>query len=85
METPDGDCAVAPLKAQSVLYVPPCWAHRSVNTSLTDDLVTFFVYPAHAGHDYGSIEERGFRKIVVDHNGTPTILDNPSWKSQDTK
>jgi glucose-6-phosphate isomerase len=85
METPDGDCAVEPLKAQSVLYVPPCWAHRSVNTSLTDDLVTFFVYPAHAGHDYGSIEERGFRKIVVDHNGTPTILDNPSWKSQDTK
>ena len=79
METPEGDWAVEPLRPQSVLYVPPRWAHRSVNTSLTEDLVTFFVYPGDAGHDYGSIELQGFRKLVLQRGGTPQIVDNPRW------
>lgn len=79
METPEGEWAVEPLHPNSVLYVPPRWAHRSVNTSLTEDLVTFFVYPGHAGHDYGTIETQGFRKLVVERNGVPTIIDNPRW------
>lgn len=79
METPEGEWAVEPLRPNSVLYVPPRWAHRSVNTSLTEDLVTFFVYPGHAGHDYGTIETQGFRKLVVERNGVPTIIDNPRW------
>jgi len=79
METPEGDWAVEPLRPQSVLYVPPRWAHRSVNTSLTEDLVTFFVYPGDAGHDYGSIELQGFRKLVLQHGGKPQIVDNPRW------
>ena len=37
------------------------WAHRSVCTSRQEDLVTFFAYPANAGHDYGTIERQGFR------------------------
>lgn len=79
METPEGDWSVEPLKPGSVLYVPPRWAHRSVNTSLTEDLVTFFVYPGNAGHDYGSIEEQGYRKLVVERNGKAEIVDNPRW------
>jgi glucose-6-phosphate isomerase len=79
METPEGDWAVEPLRPQSVLYVPPRWAHRSVNTSLTEDLVTFFVYPGDAGHDYGSIELQGFRKLVLQRGGKPQIVDNPRW------
>jgi len=79
METPEGDWAVEPLRPQSVLYVPPRWAHRSVNTSLTEDLVTFFVYPGDAGHDYGSIELQGFRKLVLSRCGKPQIVDNPRW------
>lgn len=79
METPEGDWAVEPLRPQSVLYVPPRWAHRSVNTSLTEDLVTFFVYPGNAGHDYGSIELQGFRKLVLQRGGKPQIVDNPRW------
>lgn len=85
MQTPDGDFAAEPLKPQSVLYVPPCWAHRSVNTSLTSDLVTFFIYPANAGHDYGSIAAHGFCKVVVSHNGKPQVVDNPLWKPQDAR
>ena len=79
METPEGEWAVEPLRSNSVLYVPPRWAHRSVNTSLTEDFVTFFVYPGNAGHDYGTIETQGFRKLIVDRAGRPEIIDNPRW------
>jgi glucose-6-phosphate isomerase len=79
METPEGDWAVESLHPNSVLYVPPRWAHRSVNTGLNEDLVTFFVYPGNAGHDYGTIETQGFRKLVVERSGRPTIIDNPRW------
>ena len=80
METPEGDVAVEEMAPGRVLYVPPRWAHRSVNTG-TEDLITFFVCPGNAGHDYGSIEERGFRKIVVERNGEPVVVDNPRWNS----
>ena len=79
METPEGDSAVENLEPGKVLYVPPRWAHRSVNTSLDQDLVTFFIYPAHAGHDYGSIEVQGFRKLVIYENDQIKIIDNPNW------
>lgn len=79
METPEGDWAVEPLRPNSVLYVPPRWAHRSVNTGLDEDLVTFFVYPGDAGHDYGTIETQGFCKLVVERDGQPAIIDNPRW------
>jgi glucose-6-phosphate isomerase len=79
METPEGDWAVEPLLPQTVLYVPPRWAHRSVNAGLSEDLVSFFLYPANAGHDYNSIEKQGFRKLVVERNGSPAIIDNPRW------
>ena len=81
METPEGEWSVAELSPGKVLYVPPRWAHRSVNTSANEDLVTFFVYPGYAGHDYGTIEDQGFRKLVVEENGHPKVVDNPRWHS----
>lgn len=80
METPEGEAAVEALAPGKVLYVPPRWAHRSVCTSRDTDLVTFFVYPGNAGHDYGTIEKQGFRKLVVDGPGGIEIVDNPRWK-----
>lgn len=81
METPEGDWAVEELRPGRVLYVPPRWAHRSVNTGRTDDLVTFFVYPGNAGHDYRTIATRGFRKRVVEREGRRCVVDNPRWGS----
>lgn len=78
METPEGEWAVEDLSPGRVLYVPPRWAHRSVNTG-DDDLITFFAYPGHAGHDYGTIEQQGFRKLVIERDGLPEIVDNPRW------
>ena len=85
METPLGDWSVEELRPGRVLYVPPCWAHRSVNTGATEDLVTFFIYPGNAGHDYGTIEQHGFRKLVVEVNGRPEIIDNPRWRSPENR
>ena len=50
MEDPEGNTCVEALAPGKVLYVPPRWAHRSVCTSRQEDLVTFFAYPANAGH-----------------------------------
>lgn len=81
METPEGDWAVEPLEPNKVLYVPPRWAHRSVNTGSDEDLVTFFAYPGNAGHDYGTIETQGFRKLIKEVDGEMQIVDNPKWKA----
>ncbi len=80
METPEGDWAVEELSPGKVLYVLPRWAHRSVNACLDEDLITFFIYPGNAGHDYGTIEQQGFRKLVVERDGAPAIVDNPRWQ-----
>ena len=79
METPEGETAVEPLRLGSVLYVTPRWAHRSVCTSRQEDLVVFFAYPGNAGHDYGTIEKQGFRKLVVESKEGIEIIDNPRW------
>ena len=80
METPEGEWAVEDLYPGRVLQVPPRWAHRSVNVGADRDLITFYVYPADAGHDYGTIERQGFRKLVVERDGRPAVVDNPRWR-----
>jgi len=83
METPEGDWAVEELQPGAVLYVPPRWAHRSVNTGWDTDLITLFAYPGNAGHDYGAIERQGFRKLVVEAAGHPRVIDNHGWLAPD--
>lgn len=81
METPEGDWNVQELRPGQVIYVLPRWAHRTINTSLTEDLIFFFAYPGHSGHDYRTIEQQGFRKLVVERDNTPAVIDNPRWSS----
>jgi glucose-6-phosphate isomerase len=56
-----------------LVYVPPSWAHRSVNTG-AEPLVSFCVYPAEAGHNYGDIEDQGFPKRVLRVKGEPQLV-----------
>jgi glucose-6-phosphate isomerase, archaeal len=79
MESPEGDFEAQPLTPGRAVYVPRRYAHRSVNTSSTEPLITFFAFPGHAGHDYGTIETQGFRKLVVERDGKPEFVDNPRW------
>ena len=44
LETEKGDWAAEEFEPGRVVYAPPCWAHRSINTG-TEDLVVFFAYP----------------------------------------
>ncbi len=69
MMTPDGEWNAQPVARDRMVYVPPYWAHRSVNTG-DDALSTFFVYPADSGHNYGTIETEGFVKRIFDENGS---------------
>jgi glucose-6-phosphate isomerase len=57
-----------------MVYVPPFWAHRSINTGNVEPLVSFCVYPAEAGHNYGDIATEGFpKRIVAGADGQPLI------------
>ncbi len=79
MENPEGDVQWAQFVPGQAVYVPRRYAHRSINTSDSEPLITFFSFPGHAGHDYGTIEEKGFRKLCIDSDGVPTFVDNPKW------
>lgn len=79
MENPEGDWDIQYFTPGQAVYVPPRYAHRSINLG-NDPLVTFFTFRADAGHDYGTIETKGYRKLVVEKDGKPAIIDNPKWK-----
>ena len=80
METPEGETSVEdslsgkdPIRT-TALGAPVCMYLQQ------EDLVTFFAYPANAGHDYGTIERLGFRKLVLDGANGPEIVDNPRYR-----
>jgi glucose-6-phosphate isomerase len=80
LESPEGDWSAQELSAGKMVYVPPRYAHRSINVDAKDPLVTFFTFRGDAGHDYGTIETKGYRKLLVEKDGKPQIIDNPKWK-----
>ena len=78
MENPEGDWDYQELTPGKVVYVPKEWAHRSINIG-NEPFTTFYVFRADAGHDYKTIETKGFRKRVIEMDGKPEIVDNPKW------
>jgi len=70
--TEDGDSAATPMEHGTVAYVPPHWAHRTVNTG-DEPFVFFAVYPGQAGHDYGSIEKTGFAQRLLRTSQGPEL------------
>lgn len=79
LENPEGDWSAQPLSPGMTVYVPPRYAHRSINTGNVP-MVTIFCFRGDAGHDYGTIETKGYRKLIVEKDGKPEIIDNPKWK-----
>lgn len=68
MKTRDGACVAEPMVRGRMVYVPPYWAHRTINAG-SEPLVSFCNYPADAGHNYGDIETEGFPKRCFSENG----------------
>jgi glucose-6-phosphate isomerase len=79
LENPEGDWSAQKLSPGMTVYVPPRYAHRSINTGYVP-MVTVFCFRGDAGHDYGTIETKGYRKLVVEKDGKPKVMDNPKWK-----
>ncbi len=72
--TEEGGRSASPMGPGTVAYVPPYWAHRTVNTG-DEPFVFFAVYPGQAGHDYGTIEQSGFAQRVLRTPEGPVLRD----------
>jgi glucose-6-phosphate isomerase len=62
-----------PMSPGSIHYVHAGLAHRAVNCG-EDPLRFVACWPSDAGHDYGSIAERGFSLRVVCRDGAPSVI-----------
>lgn len=76
MENPEGDTVEVPLSKGQAVYVPRRYAHRTVNIG-KEPLVVFYAFQADAGHDYGTIETKGYRKMIIERNGRAAVVPNP--------
>ena len=69
MQTRDGEVRVEEMPPGRAVYVPPAWAHRSVNVG-DEPFVFLAVFFGNAGHDYASIERDGFKvRVLTDGAG----------------
>ncbi len=75
LESPEGETQILEIAPRVLVYVPPMWIHRSVNTG-AEPLVMSFCYPADSGQDYDIIARSGgmAKRIMADGNG---------WKATD--
>jgi glucose-6-phosphate isomerase len=69
----DGALKELEMRPGSLAYIPPSWAHRTVNTG-DEPLIFLAVCPADAGHDYASIERDGFAGRVVAPAEGPVVV-----------
>jgi glucose-6-phosphate isomerase, archaeal len=72
MKTKEGRCTMEAMRRHRMVYVPPCWGHRSINTGDVP-LISFCVYPGNAGHNYGDIAQQGFPKRAFRRDGRAVI------------
>jgi glucose-6-phosphate isomerase len=81
LQSRTGNSEYSRVSRGDVIYVPPGWGHRAVNAG-TQKLVFFFTYQADAGHDYESVQKRGFPKLVVEEHGRVEVVDNPRFVTE---
>lgn len=81
MQTRDGRFEMQDMKPGVVNLIPGEWAHRTVNTGETR-LVFLGVWPADAGHDYDSVYEQGFARLVLATADGPQVVPNPAYRGR---
>jgi len=58
----------------SIHYIKGNTAHRTANTG--NSILSFSAFwPSDAGHDYATISEHGFSKILIQKDGKPVLAD----------
>lgn len=76
----DGNTRAEKMVPGSIHYIPGSTAHRTANVG--DTILSFSAFwPSDAGHDYATISEHGFSKILVEQNGVPILVSNSSVKA----
>jgi glucose-6-phosphate isomerase len=73
MKTAGGACRWEEFAPGRLVYVPPYWAHRSINTG-DEPLISLCLYPGDAGHNYGDIRTEGFSKRVY-RDGDKVVIE----------
>ncbi|MFI5408042.1 glucose-6-phosphate isomerase family protein [Kaistia sp. UC242_56] len=73
LESPEGETKILEIGPSVMVYVPPLWIHRSVNTGASP-LVMSFCYPSDSGQDYGLIARSGGMAKRI-------VADGASWKA----
>ena len=76
MESRAGDYHAVPWQAGTITHIPPQYAHRVINTGRTT-LVFVASFHVAAGHEYELIEARGFKNIIIEHDGKAVEVPNP--------
>jgi len=81
MESPEGEVTICEVAPGVMVYVPPLWIHRSVNTG-DEPLVMSFCYPADSGQDYDVIARTGgmAQRIMSDGNGSWVAVPNQNYR-----
>lgn len=73
-----GECRAVPLEANSTVYVPGHTAHRTVNVG-DEPLIYWGILSSAAGHDYGAVGERNFRKVIVEQDSEPVVMERDDF------
>lgn len=75
LETRDGRWEIVRMAPGSSAFIPPDWAHRSINIG-DEPLVFTWFCSVEAGHDYAAIADSGMLKRVVERDGVAVVVDN---------
>ncbi|NKB51792.1 MAG: cupin domain-containing protein [Rhizobiaceae bacterium] len=78
LEDRQGRSSTIEMREGSSAFIPPDWAHRSINCGPAPLVFTWFCSVA-AGHDYGQILQQGMRKLVIERNGEIEVVANPKF------
>ncbi len=78
LQTRDGETREIDMMPGTCAFIPPDWAHRSINTGETP-LVFVWCCNQDAGHDYAEIVTKGMRMLVMEKDGVSTCVPNPNF------
>jgi glucose-6-phosphate isomerase len=78
LESREGDSRTVEMKPGVCAFIPPDWAHRSINIG-DEPLVFVWACNPEAGHDYADILKRGMRKRIMNEGGAVRIVDNTAY------
>jgi glucose-6-phosphate isomerase, archaeal len=78
LESRDGQSEIVEMQPGVCAFIPPDWAHRSINIG-AEKLVFVWVCNVASGQDYGDILTKGMKKkVFIGDNGTASVKDADS-------